>query len=377
MAANRLPFVDNLRSMTIILVVTMHAAVTYSNFGRWYFMEPAPKDQPTLLFFGMYQSFLQAWFMGFLFFLAGYFVPPSYDRKGPRKWIADRAVRLGIPALIYMLLVEPFIDFFLMPMFRRGNVNGLGDHWLRYITSGKILEGTGPMWFAVALLIFSLVYAGLRWIPLPSLPLQIPSNGGVVVLILTIAICTFLVRLVQPIGMAVLNMQLCFFSQYVILFVLGIAARRGDWLLRIPYKFGMRWLVAALTGGTALWLAVFVGGGALSGVDFAVFNGGRHWQSAGFSLWESYFCVGTCLGLIVLFRDKFNSDGRIARFLSDNAFAVYVFHPPLLIAVTMALHPLAAPPIVRFAVASVLAIGVSFLAGEFVFRRVPLLKKVL
>jgi surface polysaccharide O-acyltransferase-like enzyme len=147
--------------------------------------------------------------------------------------------------------------------------------------------------------------------------------------------------------------------------------------MRIPYSFGMRWLTAAATGGVALWLTVIIGGGALSGTDQSIFNGGWHWQSAAISFWESFVCVGTCLGLIVLFREKFNTQGRFARFLSDNAFAVYVFHPPVLIAVTMGLHAFAGPAIIRFALASALAVVLTFLASEFVLRRIPLLKRVL
>ena len=97
--------------MIIVLVVAMHAAVTYSNFGSWYIMDPAPKDKLTLLLFGLGQSSLQAWFMGFLFLLAGYFVPPSFDRKGAGKFIADRAYRLGIPSAVYILVVHPFIVY--------------------------------------------------------------------------------------------------------------------------------------------------------------------------------------------------------------------------------------------------------------------------
>jgi glucans biosynthesis protein C len=375
----RLPFVDNLRSMTIMLVVTMHAAVTYSNFGSWYFMEPAPKDKPTLLVFGMYQSFLQAWFMGFLFFLAGYFASASFDRKGPRRFIADRAYRLGIPSLIYVFAIQPFIVWFMLPMFYRGHSN-LGEGYVRYITKFSFLSGTGPMWFAVALLIFCLAYAAARMIS-PSRPRvsiqPVPGNRQVIMLVLAIAVSTFLVRTVQPVGSSIFNMQLCYFSQYVILFTMGTLAWRGDWVQRIPYSFGIRWLAVSSVGGVALWFAVFVGGGVLSGASMSVFNGGWHWQSAGVAFWESFYCVGTCLGLIVLFRDKVNSQSRSARFLSDNSFAVYVFHPPILIAITFALHNFTAPALIRFVVASALAIAASYLASHFVFRRIPLLKEVL
>jgi glucan biosynthesis protein C len=374
-ASNRLPFVDNLRSMVILLVVTMHAAVTYSNFGGWYYMEPAPTDKPTLIFFGMYQSFLQAWFMGFLFLLAGYFVPGSLERKGPRRFLADRMFRLGVPALIYMTVVQPFIVYVLLARYYKIPPGQVGERWLGYLMSSRVLGGSGPMWFAIALLIFTIVYVAVQRGRLGK-SRALPGNLQVAGLILTIAVCTFLMRTVQPLGTSVLNMQLGYFSQYVILFCVGIAAWQGDWLARIPYQFAMRWCVAALAVAPAMWLALILGGGALQG-KMALFNGGWTWQSAGIALWESFFCVGTCLGLTVLFRERVNEGGPTAKFLSDNAFAVYVFHPPVLIAITLALHDWQAPALIRFDAASVLAIAGSFALSALVLRRVGFMRRVL
>ncbi len=374
-APSRLPFVDNLRSTVILFVVTMHAAVTYSNFGSWYYMEPPPQDQPTLLFFGMYQSFLQAWFMGFLFLLAGYFVPGSLERKGPRRFVEDRIFRLGVPALIYMLLIQPFMVYVMLASYYKIPPGDLAARWLRYVVSWRFLGGTGPMWFAVALLLFTIFYVAVtRGRRAEAHPL--PRNAQVIGLILTMAVCTFLMRTVQPLGTSVLNMQLGYFSQYILLFGVGIVAWRGDWLARIPYDFGIRWFAAAVLGGTAMWLALILGGGALSG-HLADFNGGWHWQSAGIALWESFFCVGTCLGLTVLFREKLNGGGPLARFLSDNAFAVYMFHPPVLIGITLLLHSWLAPALVRFVGASLLAIAASFALSAMVLRRVGFMRKVL
>jgi glucans biosynthesis protein C len=33
---NRLAYIDNLKALTIILVIIVHAAVTYSGIGSWY-----------------------------------------------------------------------------------------------------------------------------------------------------------------------------------------------------------------------------------------------------------------------------------------------------------------------------------------------------
>jgi hypothetical protein len=70
-----------------------------------------------------------------------------------------------------------------------------------------------------------------------------------------------------------MNMQLGYFSQYIVLFATGIIAYRKNWLARIPYSFGIIWFKAALIGGSIFWLAIQILGGGLSG-DFAKYAGG-------------------------------------------------------------------------------------------------------
>jgi glucan biosynthesis protein C len=111
---DRLFFIDNIRWLIIVQVVVLHAAVTYSNMGDWYYLEPAELDLLSALAFGIFLSFTQAYSMGLLFLIAGYFVPSSFDRKGPRRFLRDRAVRLGIPTLIYMLFINTAINYYIL-----------------------------------------------------------------------------------------------------------------------------------------------------------------------------------------------------------------------------------------------------------------------
>jgi fucose 4-O-acetylase-like acetyltransferase len=375
----RLEFIDNLRWVIILLVVSMHSAVTYSHVGSWYFMED-PKPGPlTTGLFATYQAFLQAFFMGLLFLIAGYFVPDAYDRKGFGRFLRDRAVRLGIPSLFFMLVVQPITVYWLLRDFADLSRPSLLQAYWPYVKSGRFLSGSGPMWFAVALLLFSCVYAIGRELSHANAQAKseepLPGNRQVLGLALLMGLCTFLARIMQPIGTNVLNMQLCFFSQYILLFGLGIRAKRANWLLRIPYSFGIRWLKLALLAGSLAWIAIVFAVVKTHGEQQVA--GGLTWQSATLSLWESFFCVGICLGLLVLFRDKFNHQSAFTKWLSDNSFAVYLFHTPLLIAVTLGLRDFAAPKPVKFLCATILGVTVTYLASSFVFRRIPVLKRVL
>ena len=377
-ASQRLAFIDNLRWLMILLVVSMHAAVTYSHVGSWYFMEDPKPGLGMTIGFATYQTFLQAFFMGYLFLIAGYFVPPSFEGKGSRTFLRDRAIRLGIPSLFYMLVINPFIVYWMLKDYY-GITATFPASYGRYITTFRWLGGCGPMWFAIALLIFCLVYAAVRGtretVPHNHFEAALPSHSQVICFAILMGLCSFLVRIVQPMGTSFFNMQLCYFSQYILLFSVGILARRRNWLQRIDYSFGMRWFTLALTAGVVAWFALVAAVAAKHST--AELNGGLTWQSAAMCFWEAFFCVGICLGLTVLFRDRYNHQTKSAKWMSDNCFSVYLFHPPFLIAITLLMRGLVAPKPLKFLCATILAAVVTWLASSLVFRRTPLLKQVL
>jgi len=378
----RLDWIDNLRWLVIVLVVLVHVCVTYSGLGGWYYKEETSLDLASVLVFFAFELFSQAFFMGFLFLLAGYFVPAAYDRKGAGRFVLDRLARLGAPAAIFVLVLHPLTELikksFLRPPLRWADIPGFYG-W--YFGNLQFLRETGPLWFAVALLVFCLVYAGARR-SAGVLGLrrareargQPVSHWTVAALIAIMAAASILVRLVQPIGTSWYNMQLCFFPQYVILFLVGLWSRRSGFLSSVPYAFGMRWFRLALAVGIPVWGALFALGGALSGNEEA-FAGGLRWQAAAYALWEAFFCVGICLGLIVLYRERANSRGRLTGFLADNNFGVYVLHTPLLVAVSLALRSLAWHPLAKALLVAVLVLPACFLVAALV-RRVRGLRRL-
>ena len=148
----RLFYIDNLRLLVIVLVVSIHLAVTVSNFGSWYYVYSTHLDTLSTVWFAWYQSFTQGYFLGLLFLIAGYFVAGSYDRKGFEGFNWDRFKRLVIPTLIFMIAIDPFIGYI-----------ELGNK-LTSFNLINFLSATGPMWFAAALFGFCLIYGLMRLI---------------------------------------------------------------------------------------------------------------------------------------------------------------------------------------------------------------------
>ncbi len=376
MSENRLTYIDNLRLLMIVFVVIQHIAVTYSGIGDWYYVEPEQIGVIQTVFFGFYQAFTQSYFMGFLFLIAGYFVPSSYDKKGTKKFIKDRLIRLGIPTIIYMLTIHPIIVFGLLG-YRIGDNGSLGSY-IKYIVTFHFITESGPLWFAFALLIFTIIYAAFRKFSSPKAVTKekdLPSLPKVFALILLISICAFLIRIIQPIGTNIINMQLCYFAQYIILFIVGIKCKRNNWLKKLNYATGKPWLILAPSLGFVLFLIIMISGGALND-NIDAFYGGITWQSAAYALWESFVSVSMSIGLIAWFKEKHNKQSKLIKTMSDNAFSVYVFHAPIIVVLSLLFAPVSLIPIIKFIILTLIGIPICFLSVNFTIQKVPFLRKL-
>jgi surface polysaccharide O-acyltransferase-like enzyme len=376
--ARRVDFIDNLRWVVIIFVVGVHAACSYSGVGGWYWHSPVQPDPVSQLALIAYEASLQAFFMGFLFFLAGYFVPTAYDRKGFARFVRDRAFRLGLPTLLYVFVIHIGMGLFLFDWYGKSGLSPAEGYW-RYLVELRWLDGAGPMWFAEVLLLFCVLYALFRLIarrvPAPPANPTAPAFLTIISVGVAIGAATFLVRQVVPVGSFWHGLQFCFFPQYVVLFVFGIAARRRGWIDALPARWGKPVLTTALIGAPVSIIALMILN-TMAHKSFDDIAGGLTWSAAIYAFWEQIFCVLFCVGLLIVFRDRFNVRNRLTGFFSDNGFAVYVIHPPVMVAITLAMRPLPWPAFAMFAFAWGASLVASFAAAA-VLRQVPGLKRIL
>jgi glucan biosynthesis protein C len=366
---NRLAYFDNLRALMVIFVLMVHTAVTYSGIGQWYYVENKTLDMGSGLIFGSFQSFNQAYFMSVLFMIAGYFIPDSLEKKGPAKFIKDRLFRLGIPLLIYILIIHSITVKIANP-----NID-ITAYYINGIKTFGFVGWTGPLWFALTLLIFTLFYTATRVAfknPISFTPFTINSIN-IALLVIIITIPAFLIRLVMPIGTEIINLQLGDFSAYIFMFVFGIIVKRLGLFERISYQAGKKWLALSFLLGYPVWLLIAVFGGPIRG-EFLIF-GGLSWQAFAYALWESFTCVTVSIGLIGIFRNRFNRQSKLQKLLSDNAFGAYVFHAPILVIISVSLKSLNLYPLVKFAMVSLIAISAVFIFTS-VMRKIPIMRKI-
>ncbi len=371
----RLFFIDNLRWFLTILVLVLHLSITYGGSGSWYYQDPA-KDELTALLLTIVTATNQAFFMGLFFLISAYFLPGSYKSKGPGLLSRDRLVRLGIPLLFYTLCLHPLVNYI-----AQGFQGTYLAYWGQYLTHWQEIS-TGPTWFVEALLIFTAGYVIWRLLvhhvqnKVDRVQEQrFPSWFVLLSGALGLAVLSFLVRILFPIGWVppVFNLQLAFFVQYILLFMLGIMAYHRGWLFTIPDNKGRvgLWMVI---GAIILFPIVAIAGDAMHHIAF--FMGGWHWQALVFALWEATVCLGMCLFLLTLFRKRFNQQGWLTSFLAKNAYTVYIIHPLVLVGVAVALRGLMLYPLLKFILALIIAVPCSFALG-FVVRKIPFADHVL
>ena len=377
-AAGRLFFIDNIRVLLTIQVLVFHLMIIYAGTGSWFY-EEGREDFITGALGAWFIAVSQAFFMGLFLLVSAYFVPGAYDRKGPARFLKDRLIRLGIPLAVYSWILRPPLVYLYLR-----SVQGLRLSWWRYFPGeyfkSNAVLGAGPLWFVETLLIFTALYVVWRLLTgrgtaRPAAETRFPSNLSVALFALLLGMAGFLVRLWRPIewSFAPLNLQLPFFAQYIALFILGLVAYRRNWLAGLSEPAGRLWLGIGIFMLLLFWPLALAGDMATS---LEPFLGGWHWQALAYAQWESFLCLGMCIGLLYAFRRYSHGQGSLARFLSHNAYAAYLVHGPVITIMALAARHVVHHPLVKFGLASLVAVPLCFgLSG--LIRKLPYADRVL
>jgi len=240
------------------------------------------------------------------------------------------------------------------------------------------------MWFIAMLLIFNFGYVAWRMATrnrasqstISSAP---PGYLAIGIFVLILALASYLVRMVVPLGKDVLSFPtLAYLPQYLSLFVLGAIASRHNWFKTIPSSMGLVGFVAALAAGVILFPLAFSGNVFSLELTEALTNamGNGSWQSAVYTLWDSIFVVGLCLGIITLFRSLFKVQGKFGKFLSQHSFTVFIIHIPILVYLAILLRGISFGPLLKFGLLAIIGVPLCFVVA-YLLRKIPLLSRIL
>jgi surface polysaccharide O-acyltransferase-like enzyme len=368
----KINYIDHLKVVLTMLVILHHTFIAYGAPGGWYYSQKttiAGAIVPMTAFVSVNQAF----FMGFFFFLSALFVPSSYDKKGPMKFITDRLLRLGIPLLFYSFVLSPVLSFIPYKW-----AEGHSITYLQYLGGFHPWVDFGVLWFVAALLVFTLLYVLYRVIVTPlAKVVKLPTVTTILLFAVIIGLISFTVRIVSPVGWVLkpLGFQLGHFPQYIALFILGLIAARSKWLNDVKYGPGklMRTIVICLI---VIGFPLFFVVETVLNFPGDWFIGGIHWQSAWYAVWEQLVGFTIITALLCIGKHSWNKPSAFLSKLSRGTFAVYIFHPLVVISLTVALSGWALEPALKLLIVAPLAVAGSFLLG-LILVKIPGVNKII
>lgn len=377
--AGRRRYVDNLKVLLIATIIAGHGVAGYSGFDFWSYSEMKEVELSAVT------QGLVIWIVGplvlilipLLFLVAGLLTPRSLERHGPRAYARSRLLRLGLPFVVYVLLVQPLVMY---PVHPPGETPV--SYWDEFVGAGDQTLDTGPLWFVGTLLVFSLGYAA--WVAVVGHDRADRVGRGLdvrrlLLLVLPVAAATYLVRVVVPFGEGNpgVSLNVWEWPACLTLFVLGIVAHDRGWLDEVPALEWRRARALALVG--AVGMVAFVGIAVALDVDEDQWWGGSwHWASLGWSFFE--VLVGIFGSIWVLGWAQRHLDRKLRlvdQAVSRSAYGAFMLQTPILIGLAFALRELTLPAEVKALALAVSAVVVSFGLARLLIEHVPGMRRVL
>jgi hypothetical protein len=352
-------YFDHVRALLTVLIIFHHCAIMFGAPGAWYLREPLTSSvlqAPLAFFTAVNQAFIPAC----VFLLAGYFTPAACARKGWGQFLRDRALRLGLPLLLYGFVLGPLTAALAS---RRDVVD--------------VVE-LGPFWYLLALLLLSVIYALWRVLARRlKLRLRTPHTPGFTTLLLT-ALCAgglaFLLRAAGPLLPPLPDLEAGSLLTACLLFVVGASLARSRWLERIHSADVRPWRIAALLliptlGLYTVWACIG------NGLD-AAYSGSL--LALVFALCEPLLVWGLILDLLYRVRTTPKRGLRAPawRWWSEAAYAACLIHPPVITALGLLLQDVPANNGIRFLIAGSAGTVFSFVLAREILR-LPAARRIL
>jgi glucan biosynthesis protein C len=366
---DRLYFLDNLRAFVIVCVVVLHGAIAYMDYApAWWYVV----DRQHSLFFTGLVYLIDVPIMMVLFFVSGYFVPPSLMRYDQKTFLKGKFTRIALPWILGVVLMTPPTVY--LTYFSRHIPMGLfrfwtSDFWSRnYQQSVYWYLGILFLFFIISSLIYRVGFGrrtGPRRTVLPSWKVL-----GSFWLVTTLGM--FLMeRFGSPdtwfTGWLIFVFQPVRLPLYIGYFVLGIVACLNGWFSQEGYKPRL-----------SLWMGLWILSGLLYlGNRFGVGLLGGHSATVA-SLQDcvlfNAFCFSSLMAGVAFFQRHANGSGRLQKSMADSSYGIYYVHPLILYPLTYLFLGTSLPLYLKATVVIGMALFLSW-AVALVLRKTPVLSR--
>jgi hypothetical protein len=363
-------YFNNVRSVIVILVVVLHAALAYcANSNAWWIVVNVDKTIIADIISGILDMYL----MPILFFISGYFTLSSFKRGTKREFLLKKAKTLLLPWFLGIVILNPFLVF--MISFTRGAAS---DSFLMYAvryysnflevplnivqdrTKDPYFFSQYHFWyisllfvFFVAFTLFYDMYERLQKSGLIKSSGRWRNTGyGYVILIFLSSLAYFFMYTVFGDSWFVISLiqfQISRILPYCFIFVFGIIASGTEAKPANPRRpFTILVSVAALSVAS---LAVYRR--VLSNPDLTL--------TLIYSFIRYTLCTLGLISVLEIGRRFFNRNTRLNDFMNYYSFGCYILHLDVVIAYTYILSRNSAlDPIISMGLVIVLSVFTSY-----------------
>ncbi len=351
-------WIDNLRWVTVLLVLFYHVIYFYNNkgvFGGIGGFGNGPQYQDVVMYI------LYPWFMPLLFILAGISARYALEKHSDKEWFKARTRKLLVPATIGLFVFQWMVGYFNV------QVAGAGDVMAQQPFIGKylmcVISGTGPLWFIQDLWLFSLLLLIIRKLDVKDKIWAWCSNPGIVPIVLLGVLfwageqtLCFNPRAESLDGLW--NLYKPFF--YIIPFFLGYFVFSHEGVQEKVKKAWIPLMVCSIISGIALIFTTFGQNNTSPEYLASPLNNIYGWLM--------------CLTLMGWFNTMYDYTSKYANYMTRSSYGLYIVHYLVIAGLGSVLYEYSQlPPVVIYLLLSLAVFTLSPLLYE-ALRRIPLVR---
>ena len=356
-------WIDNLRWVTVLLVLLYHVIYFYNNkgvFGGVGGFGDGPQYQDALMYI------LYPWFMPLLFLLAGISARYALDHHSAKDWFKARTRKLLVPATIGLLVFHWMTGYF--------NTHVAGNDVLGSVPQPIkfflwAVSGIGPLWFIQDLWLYSLLILLIRKIPCSAKPCKLSewlaARPWLLVISLVLLGILFwlgeqtLIFNPRPESLdGLFNLYKPVF--YLIPFLLGYYIFSLDEVQDALGKAWMPLMAAAVIAGAILLVTTFGQDNTIPQYLATPLNNIYGWLM--------------CLAMMAWFKVKFDKTSTFATYMTRSSFGLYIVHYLVIASLGYMMKVYTQlPPVAMYGILTVAVFSLSPLLYEFI-RRIPFIR---
>lgn len=370
--SDRKAWIDNLRWITILIVVVFHIFFFYNNIDiNPMFDKLGPNTSPVIpgtkpveyasqvlpfsqwTFAGVFQYAVYQWFMLLLFVVSGICAKYTLQTKTVREFLRNRVTKLLVPSTLGVICVHWIAGWLESSMFMPADVPVV----VKIIVS--ILSGTGGLWFCHVLIVACLMLALVKKIDKNSKLEALGEKSN-----LLVAVLLYFVMLGEAQVSNVPMVTTYRMAYYPMGFMLGYYVFSSEKLLAKLKKFGWIFLLAGIISGV-FYIKKFYG---IYYANYTVLN---NWLS----ILHAWLMT---LGILGIAQNVLNFENKFSKYMTSSCWGIYINHITLMIVINYFLIPYTSN-------LSIYVIYLIELCGSLLlsialwelFKRVPFLRYVL